>query len=172
MKTLIILAHPNIKNSKINKTLCETIKNMPNVTLHNLYEIYPDSKIDASKEIELLKSNDKIVFQFPLYWFSSPSILKEWLDVVFSSILYGKEPKMLSGKTFQIITSMGAPEERYTPGGRNQKSIDDILIPFNLSATYMGMNAKSPFGIYDAMGITDELLSKVAIQYKEIISNI
>ncbi|MDO7252964.1 NAD(P)H-dependent oxidoreductase [Helicobacter cappadocius] len=171
MKTLIILAHPNIKSSKINKALCESIKNTSDITLHNLHEIYPDGKIDALKEIELLKSHDKIVFQFPLYWFSSPSILKEWQDVVFSSILYGKNPKMLSGKTFQIITSIGSPKEKYTSDGRNQKSIDEILMPMNMSASYMNMKPQDVFGVYNAMGITNEELSKATSDYQKILIN-
>lgn len=171
MKTLIILAHPDIKKSKINNALCESIKNMPNITLHNLYETYPNSKIDPSKEMELLKSHDKIVFQFPLYWFSSPSILKEWEDVVFSSILYSKEPKLLSGKTFQIVTSVGSPKEKYTANGRNQKNIEEILTPMSLSAIYLGMKTQEAFCVYNAMGMTDELLSESIPHYKKIFQN-
>lgn len=171
MKTLIILAHPDIKKSKINNALCESIKNMPNITLHNLYETYPNAKIDPSKEMELLKSHDKIVFQFPLYWFSSPSILKEWEDVVFSAILYNKEPKLLSGKTFQIVTSVGSPKEKYTADGRNQKNIEEILTPMILSATYLGMKTQEAFCVYNAMGMTDELLSESIPHYKKIFQN-
>lgn len=171
MKTLIILAHPDIKKSNINKALCESIKNMPDITLHNLYETYPDAKINASKEMELLKSHDKIVFQFPLYWFSSPSILKEWEDVVFSSILYSNEPKLLSGKTFQIVTSVGSPKEKYTADGRNQKNIEEIFTPITLSAIYLGMKTQEAFCVYNAMGMTDELLSKSIIDYKKIFQN-
>lgn len=171
MKTLIILAHPDIKKSKINNALCESIKNMPNITLHNLYETYPNAKIDPSKEMELLKSHDKIVFQFPLYWFSSPSILKEWEDVVFSAILYSKEPKLLSGKTFQIVTSVGSPKEKYTADGRNQKNIEEILTPMSLSAIYLGMKTQEAFCVYNAMGMTDELLSESIPHYKKIFQN-
>lgn len=171
MKTLIILAHPDIKKSKINKALCESIQNMSNITLHNLYATYPDAKIDASKEIGLLKSHDKIIFQFPLYWFSSPSILKEWQDVVFSSILYSQEPKLLLGKAFQIVTSVGSPKEKYTADGRNQKNIEEIFTPITLSAIYMGMKPQEAFCVYNAMGMTDELLLQSAKDYKIAIQN-
>lgn len=171
MKTLIILAHPDIQKSQINKALCESIKNTPNITLHNLYETYPDRKINPSKEMELLKSHDKIVFQFPLYWFSSPSMLKEWEDVVFSSILYSNEPKLLSGKTFQIVTSIGSPKEKYTADGRNQKNIEEIFTPITLSANYLGMKTQETFCVYNAMGMTDELLLKSVADYEKMLRN-
>ncbi|PAF49997.1 hypothetical protein BKH41_01495 [Helicobacter sp. 12S02232-10] len=169
MKTLILLTHPNLKESKINKTLTQSIQNTPNITLHDLYATYSDGKINASKEIELLKTHDKIVFEFPLFWFSSPSLLKEYEDVVFSGVLYGSEPKMLQGKIFQIITSAGSPEEKYRSDGRNQKNLEEILLPFQMSASYLGMQTNPIFCVYNAMNITDASLAEAKEAYKKLL---
>ena len=43
MKTLIVVAHPNLKNSKVNKSWLKEAKKYPDkFTIHNLYEIYPN----------------------------------------------------------------------------------------------------------------------------------
>lgn len=82
-KILINLVHPNIEESVVNKKLLSSVKNIPNVTVNNLYSKYPDFKIDVKLEQKLLLENDIILFQFPMYCFSSPLLLKEWFDVVF-----------------------------------------------------------------------------------------
>ncbi|PAF45011.1 NAD(P)H-dependent oxidoreductase [Helicobacter sp. 11S02596-1] len=170
MKTLILLAHPNIAESRINKTLISGIQNNPDIAICDLYATYPDGKINADKQIALLKAYERIVFQFPLFWFSTPSLLKEYQDVVFSAILYGSEPKMLAGKIFQIITSAGSPEEKYRPDGRNQKSLEDILLPLQMATKYLGMQTQSVFCTYNATGITDAGLEQASQAYKKLLA--
>ena len=78
-KTLIILAHPNMADSRLNKALIEAIKDEPHITIHDIYAHYKTAEnIDVKKEQELLISHERIVFQFPLYWFSTPGLLKDW----------------------------------------------------------------------------------------------
>lgn len=91
MKTLIVFAHTFWKDSKVNRALLESIKDKNNLKIHNLSTSYNDGKIDVDKELALLKEADKIIFQFPLFWFSTPSLLKEWQDRVLSAILYSKK---------------------------------------------------------------------------------
>jgi len=81
MKTLIILAHPDMENSRINKRWKEELGKYPDkITIHELYKEYPDWNINIEKEQELLSKHDNIIFEFPLYWYSSPPILKKWFD--------------------------------------------------------------------------------------------
>ncbi len=42
---------------------------------------YPDFIINVKREQELVENHDNIIFQFPLYWYSSPSLLKKWIDL-------------------------------------------------------------------------------------------
>ena len=85
MKTLVILAHPNMENSRINKRWKEELEKYPDkITVHELYKEYPDWNINIEKEQELLEKHNNIIFEFPLYWYSSPPILKKWLDEVLS----------------------------------------------------------------------------------------
>ena len=104
-KTLIILAHPNIAESKVNKALLDGIQNESNITVHDLYATYKTVEaIDVAKEQALLVQFDRIIFQFPLYWYSAPAMLKEWQDKVLSyGFAYGPEGSKLAGKESKII---------------------------------------------------------------------
>ncbi|WGQ09202.1 NAD(P)H-dependent oxidoreductase [Pedobacter gandavensis] len=51
-------------------------------TLRHLYDLYPDEKIDVKEEQSWVETHDKIIFQFPFYWFNSPPLFKKWLDQV------------------------------------------------------------------------------------------
>ena len=51
MKTLVIIAHPDIENSRGNKALRDAIAQEPDVTVRELYKLYPDFNIDAAREL-------------------------------------------------------------------------------------------------------------------------
>lgn len=61
--------------------------------------------------MDLLKNADKIIFQFPLFWFSTPALLKEWQDRVLTAILYGENKELLKDKKFQIVTTLGGAQD-------------------------------------------------------------
>ena len=148
MKNLIIFAHTFWKDSKVNRALLEELKDNKNVNIHNLSVIYPDGKINSVKsEVALLKEADNIIFQFPLFWFSMPSLLKEWQDFVLSDILHGSDNKILENKTFKIITTAGGKKSFYDT---LDFKMDEILSPINISFKHLGLKIKEPFCIYEA----------------------
>ena len=148
MKNLIIFAHTFWKDSKVNRALLEELKDNKNVNIHNLSVIYPDGKINSVKsEVALLKEADNIIFQFPLFWFSMPSLLKEWQDFVLSDILHGNDNKILENKTFKIITTAGGKKSFYDT---LDFKIEEILSPINISFKHLGLKIKEPFCIYEA----------------------
>ena len=73
MKHLVIVTHPNIDESKVNKSWINELEQYNDkVTIHQLYNEYPDLNIDVAKEQELLLNHDSIIIQFPLHWFNTP----------------------------------------------------------------------------------------------------
>ena len=45
---------------------------------------------DVAQQVERLLASDTLVLVFPLYWFSTPAMLKGWIDRCFlSGVLYG-----------------------------------------------------------------------------------
>ena len=81
-KVLILFAHPSQNRSEINVPLFNASKGFDHVTTVDLYAEYPNFRIDIDKEQQRLRDHDVIVFMFPLYWYSTPSLLKEWQDLV------------------------------------------------------------------------------------------
>jgi hypothetical protein len=67
---------------QITPRLSAAIRNVVNVTVYDLSAAYPDRRVDAIREQELLRDHDAIVWQFPWHWYSVPGVLKEWMDQV------------------------------------------------------------------------------------------
>lgn len=176
METLIILAHPNLANSRINKMLIQSIENESNVKVRNLYQLYPDFKINAAEELKFLRACDKIIYQFPLYLYGSPALLKEYQDVIWTAASTGDnvvaDLEIFAHKPFMIVASAGGPKESYQKDGRYRKSIDDIFLPFYLSAEYVKMEPKPSFCVYGAHHVSDEEINLAIQDYKNAINNL
>lgn len=46
---LVILAHPDMGSSRINKALAGAIHGSDGVSVHQLYKEYPDNKVDVKE---------------------------------------------------------------------------------------------------------------------------
>lgn len=153
MKTLVIIIHPTLENSLINKRWIEELKKYPNqYTLHNLYSLYPDEKIDVEKEQQLIEAHDRIVFQFPFYWFNCPPLLKKWLDEVFT---YGWAYGSTSGykvanKKIALAISAGITKEDYSEAGRYKYTLEQLTTPFEVTFNYVKANYRPLFAFYNA----------------------
>lgn len=152
MKTLIILVHPNIQDSVINKRWIDELNKFPEkYHIHKLYEVYPNEKIDIEAEQKRIEAYDKIVFQFPLYWFSSPPLLKKWLDEVLTyGWAYGSQSGYkVSGKKIGFGISTGISESDYSLHGTYKYTLTELLRPFELTVEYIQAEYKSFFAYYD-----------------------
>ena len=81
-KILWNLFHENFDVSRGNKALSTVATESSDTTFRNIYELYSDFKIDVDQEQQLLTEHDLIIFQHPFYWYSAPSLMKEWEDKV------------------------------------------------------------------------------------------
>jgi len=151
MKTLIIVVHPDIKNSAVNKRWLQELQKFPEkYEIHQLYEAYPDEKIDVAAEQQLIEQHDKIVFQFPYYWFNCPHLMKKWLDeVLLHGWAYGsKSGYKVAEKKIAIATSAGVDEQDYNPTGRYKFTLEELLRPFALSFEYVKADYRPFFAFY------------------------
>ncbi len=61
------------------------------------------------QEQNKLSSSDLLIFQFPLWWWSFPAILKGWIDrVLTSGFAYGKDSTLKPKRVMFSITTGGA----------------------------------------------------------------
>lgn len=76
MKTLILVTHPDLEKSIINKRWVAELKKYPEqYTVHESNAVYPDGNINVEKEQMLVESHSNLVLQFPIFWFNCPSLL-------------------------------------------------------------------------------------------------
>ena len=166
MKNILILfGHPAFKRSTINAALREAVETLEGVTFHDLYASYPDFLIDVQHEQRLCESHDIIVFQHPFYWYSTPSIVKEWFDLVLEhDWAYGSAGTALAGKiTFQALTAGGAAED-YRADGLNRYTIRELTRPYQATANLCGMDWLPPFAV---LGIHQGLPEKERVRHAE-----
>ncbi|MDO5104192.1 MAG: NAD(P)H-dependent oxidoreductase, partial [Lautropia sp.] len=129
--TLIIAAHPDIEHSIVNRRWLKDIRLQPDhFRVHELYARYPDAQIDVASEQQLVDAHEKLVLQFPVYWFNCPPLMKQWLDQVLTyGWAYGSQGKALTDKTVSLAVSLGTPAEDYRPGGRIGHDLAEVLRP-------------------------------------------
>ncbi|MFC3150634.1 NAD(P)H-dependent oxidoreductase [Litoribrevibacter euphylliae] len=145
MKTLVIFAHSDVKHSSIsNRLIISKLKTVDGLEIRDLYQLYPDFKIDIEAEQQAMSDADVILFQYPFHWYSVPGLLKEWMDRVFvRGFAYGPGRK-LEGKDLLISTTIGGPEESYQEGGHNMFTVQDFLKPMVQAANFTGMKYNEP----------------------------
>ena len=157
MKILHLTFHPNLSQSKVNAAWHQMAQKAK-ITVRDMYSLYPDFKIDVEKEQAELLKYDRIVLQFPFYWYSCPPLLKKWLDDVLTfGFAYGPEGTLkLAGKELVICTSVGGPADSYVPGGYNNFTVPGFLRPFQQTAFLCRMIYCTPYWIHGAVIADDE----------------
>lgn len=151
-KILVLFSHPGQRYSKVNVELAQVAANIRDVTLVDLYAEYPRFKINVEREQERLLEHDVIVFQFPLFWYSTPALLKEWQDLVLEyGFAYGEGGDKIAGKFLAPVTTTGGPEDYYQAGGRNNFPLRDLLAPLEQTANLCGMRFLPPYALFAAL---------------------
>lgn len=175
MKTLVIVIHPKIEESIINKRWIEELNKYPDkYFVHKLYDIYPDEKIAIEKEKKLIESYDKIVFQFPFYWFNCPPLLKKWLDEVLTyGWAYGsKSGYKVSGKKIALAISVGIDEHEYNSFGKYKYTLQELTTPFELTFEYIKADYKPFFAYYGIeLNASREWIEKSVPKYIDFLES-
>jgi glutathione-regulated potassium-efflux system ancillary protein KefG len=169
-KILIVFAHPAMHKSRVNHKMIEKVKGLEKVTFRNLYERYPDFQIDVKQEQQLLLDHDIIIWHHPFYWYSAPSILKEWIDLVLEhGFAYGREGTALKGKQVLSVITTGGRRDAYKTGGFNQYSMQEFLVPFNRTVTLCYMDYLPPYVVHGSHLLDDLQIQEAASDYKKLI---
>jgi glutathione-regulated potassium-efflux system ancillary protein KefG len=170
MRVLVLFAHPRLRQSVVQRAMLAAIAGVDRLTIRDLYAQYPDLMIDARREQEALLAHDLIVLQHPLYWYSAPAIVKEWLDVVLEEgWAYGTGGTRLNGKYLLNAISTGGPQEAYHGQGRNRFPVRNLLAPFDQTAYLCGMGWLEPFVIHSGRKLEQQALSSRTERYRDLL---
>lgn len=140
-KILIVSGHPDLKDSFANKTILEETRTLlPEAEFVYLDKLYPDFRIDVQAKQERLLRADIIVLQYPLFWYSAPSLLHRWMEQTFThGFSHGRTGDKLKGKQLVLSFTSGALEEMYRYDEPQHYHIDDFLPPYKQMANLCGM---------------------------------
>jgi len=173
---LIILGHPQIKESVANRAIIEEIQiTNPEIEIRNLAELYPDFKIDIKEEQEALLRHEVIIFQYPLYWYNMPAILKHWFDVVFEhQFAYGSKGDKLKGKKVLVSVTVGSLEQEYRTFGKHNFRIAEFFKNIEQTAYFAQMTFLDPIffhGTSAVDGFTHDEVKERAKMYANRLLN-
>ncbi|GAK83122.1 glutathione-regulated potassium-efflux system ancillary protein KefG [Vibrio ponticus] len=156
-KVLVLYAHPSQHRSEVNQPLFDAAKTIEGVTTVDLYFEYPSYNINIDREQKRLVEHDIIIFQFPLYWYSTPAMLKEWQDLVLEyGFAYGSQGTALKGKRFMCALSAGGRADAYQTEGYNHFTIRELLYPMEQMAALTGMKYIAPLALFGARTAKEE----------------
>ena len=120
----------------------------------------------------MLLDADLIVFQYPLYWYSAPPLLKLWQDVVLEKgFAYASDGNALRGKDFMLTISTGGQAAAYQPGGYHSFYLEDLLRPFIAMANLCCLHYHKPFLIQGGHDLPLVAIQKHAQEYKQLLQN-
>lgn len=149
MKTIVVVGHPDISSSVVNRSWVKALRPYEgeNLKVHILGDVLrEDGTFDLKEEQNLLEQYDRIVLQFPLYWYMPPAIMKLWMDTVWAEgWAWGDCPHALRGKLIEAATSCGAPEVAFS-----ETSLETYLSFVKGSAGFVQAVAGDYFAFYAA----------------------
>ncbi|WP_181703910.1 NAD(P)H-dependent oxidoreductase [Chthonobacter albigriseus] len=166
-KVLVLFAHPAYRRSRINRALIDAVSGLEDVTIHDLYETYPDFAIDTDHEQALLLEHQVVVAQHPLFWYSCPAILKEWQDLVLEhGWAYGRHGRQLEGKLWLQSVTAGGRDTAYREDGFNKWTVEELLRPFEATANLCHMVWQKPFVVHATHVAGDAEAAAAAAAYR------
>ncbi len=166
MKTLALVAHPRISDSRLHRSWANALENTNTVTVRKLYHLYPYWKIDGTAEQALLQNHDRIILQFPFYLYGCPPLLKMWLDETLTfRWAYGPSGEALKGKQLLLAVSTGGPADSFQAGGYHNFTVEELLTPFHQIANLVGASYLKPYVFHRARTVTDQEIAESATSF-------
>ena len=159
----VIHAHPYRRRSRACAALTEAIRDLPGVELRMLYDLYPDFDIDAAAERSALERAKLVVWLHPLYWYTTPALLKLWFEQVLTKgWAFGDKGTALAGKDCLWVTTTGGDESAFSDTGRHEHALAAFVPVVEETARFCGMRWLEPFAVYGAHAISDDELGSAA----------
>ena len=156
-RLLVYYAHPGHKHSSANRAMVAEARQVAGITFVDLYADYPRFEIDIDREQNRLLEHDVILFQFPLFWYSTPALLKEWEDLVLEhGWAYGKGGDKLMGKRMMLAITAAGPRDAYTERGYQHHPLRTFLAPLEQTARLCHMKFLPPYVLYASLRAPDE----------------
>jgi len=156
---VVLLAHPYPTRSRANSALVAAIHDIPGLEVRDLYRRYPDFDIDVLAEQAAMEAASTVVWMHPLYWYTTPALLKHWFDkVLVKGWAYGPGTAALRGKRCLWVPTTGGDEHAYSQSGRHHHPFSAFTPVVEETARYCGMQWLEPYVVHGAHLVDDGTL--------------
>ncbi len=171
-QVLVLVAHPQMEQSRANRKLMRAARALPGVQVRDLYALYPDYLIDVDAEQAALAAATLVVWQHPIHWYSMPPLMKLWLDDVLAfGWAYGPGGTALRGKDLWLVATTGGPADSYQPTSYNRYFFDDFMPPYEQTANLCGLRFLPPLVLHGAHRAEDpEVEAHLEVYAKRLAS--
>lgn len=132
---------------------------------------------ELEAEICKIEACDLMIFQFPLWWFGLPAILKGWVDRTLAmgrtygnGAVYGRG--IFHGKRALLSVTTGGPEETFRKGGFNG-DIDAILRPIQRGILqFVGFDVLKPQIHFGPVRVSESQRKRWLADYAKRLSSV
>jgi NAD(P)H dehydrogenase (quinone) len=132
---------------------------------------------EIESEIRKIEWCELMIWQFPLWWFGLPAVLKGWVDRVLAmGRTYGGsriyQSGVFRGRRALLSLTTGGPEVAYRKGAFNG-DIAGILRPIHRGMLqFVGFDVLAPQIVYGPVRLTDEQRKQALATYAERLRTI
>ena len=132
---------------------------------------------DINQQLEYLLQAELLIFQFPLWWFGMPAILKGWVDrVLISGTVYGRTAQFdrgrLKNKRALACVTTGADQASFAADGING-DIHLLLMPLLRGVFgFTGMTVLPPFIGYSVPYISEQNRHQMMTDYSKYLAEL
>ena len=163
----VVQAHPYPDRSRANRILAAAIADLPNVVVRSLYDLYPDYAIDVEAEQRILAAADAIVWQHPVFWYTTPALQKLWFEKVLTpGFAYGPGGDAVRGKGCLWVVTTGGDDLDYDPLGLHGHPFDTFEAVVRQTARFCGMEWLEPLLVHAATRLDEETLYAWGARYR------
>lgn len=126
---------------------------------------------DIAAEIDKVKWADLIIFNFPIYWYGMPAIMKGWVDRVFvSGFCYGGrriyDKGGLKGKSAMLAISLGGQAHMFGPEAIHGE-LEVMLQPILRGMLgYVGLTVLPPYVAWHVPYVSPETRAEILQGYR------
>jgi glutathione-regulated potassium-efflux system ancillary protein KefG len=172
-RVLVLFAHPRLEKSRTNRVLLRHIPRRDDITVHDLYERYPDFNVDIAAEQAQLVAHDVYLWHHPLYWYSAPPLVKAWIDLVLAfGWAYGPGGTALRGRAMGHVVTTGGADTAYQLDGFHGFTLTEFLRPLERTVTLCGMRWLPPFAIHGTHRLSEAALEEAGVRYAAFLTDL
>jgi len=168
MTTLVLVSHPHLADSTSQQFLKASLPADETIIWEH---IEGQSTLDVAKEQDQLRRADRIILQFPLYWYAAPAGLKAWEDTVLTrTFVYGDHRYPLAGKELGIVVTTGMPGKAFQRGGAEQITLDAAMAPLAALADRAKMTWLPIFAIHQFGYLEEPEKLQLVVDYQRYLT--